>query len=729
MQAKPTPKPPATNPVASFSDPQKSFSYTQNDPFEDLLHSTPKDHFVNPEKKNDPNTIDFLLDLTMGESKITQNPTPVVIKKHKEIRNEVSSDLRRANIAKSSEKVQEDSGNLFAGISTNKNFGRQGPVAGKVNEGVKGDGNFQGVNVIKLDIKNEKEKKESKEKNEHKEKNKKVKNLDREGLVKTPEVFKESLESIREDPEIIKVELQRNVFEQLKLEEENIKNHQEELKKHQEELEAQEKVKEAQRLLEQQQETERVLELQRKKDQESDPNYLFSTKTEEISLLKQTISKIISDQSTLSDVQENYQNDLKQMEIQQKDLENLACEAANNEDFELAVKYSDERDNLLLKIEFTKRDFEAKAEEYLQFEFKKSEIFEEILGIYNGLDETLEKLRENCEADIQGVKLKAEKTSESLEEVKKRSEREIESKKEEILLIEEAFKGKKEEVQGKLKEKIDPVEESKKETEGMLEGVEKEIEELERLIKEKMRVKDDLIEQLKTLSSELESIPSTFSEDFKDLESAEFLLASEAQFLESLISQASLQSSSLSQDLDSSNTLFSTLSQNQLSLNSIQSQVKSDLFSILQTINSRKTAVQSIQSCKSSLSSLQSSLSQSESSLLACTSSLNTLKQDLQLLESRSEEIKTKLPQLDQDKKSSTNNKQFKEAARLNTEIKDLSQELQENLKKTSNLQANLESLTQQSSQLQAKILKKKEKISKLQEKVLQSKSELLILT
>ena len=117
------------------------------------MHSDSKDHLAQPQKKNDPNTIEFLLDLTMGESKITQNPTPVVIKKNKEIRNEVSSDLRRANIAKSSEKVQEDTGNLFAGISTNKNPGRQGPVVKKVNEVGKGDkGGLQGVRVSKNEL-------------------------------------------------------------------------------------------------------------------------------------------------------------------------------------------------------------------------------------------------------------------------------------------------------------------------------------------------------------------------------------------------------------------------------------------------------------------------------------------------------------------------------------------------------------------------------------------------
>ena len=81
---------------------------------------------------------------------------------------------------------------------------------------------------------------------------------------------------------------------------------------------------------------------------------------------KDEIIQLSAQQCTIKDIQENIQKNLENMNEKIKELEILENEAANNEDFELAAKYSDMKEEVKIQIVFTIKELDKKSEEYLE---------------------------------------------------------------------------------------------------------------------------------------------------------------------------------------------------------------------------------------------------------------------------------------------------------------------------------------------------------------------------
>ena len=314
--------------------------FQSKDPFEELQQRTvtEKEKIIKPvvEKKNDVNSIEFLLDLTMPQDEHQKSNTIPVQNTKEETRKRtfVNKNLystREIDVNEDKKIIEQDNKNHYTYTTSHDNQTEE-----------KLDHKYAGKN--ELDHQNEKEIiQDNKSFNEN---NKSPKS---QSLVTQKEEINPQTKQVAQ--ETAKESKFRKQIEEKKRKEQEAK----------ERLEIEKMQKE--------------IEEKRKQDQISNPSLLKESLDADLRITRELITNISTEQCTINEVQNNLEQTIEEMKMQVKELENSANEAANNEDFELAANYSDQLEDIKMKILFTIKEYEKISENYLELEFKKSEAY------------------------------------------------------------------------------------------------------------------------------------------------------------------------------------------------------------------------------------------------------------------------------------------------------------------------------------------------------------------
>ena len=366
--------------------------------------------------------------------------------------------------------------------------------------------------------------------------------------------------------------------------------------------------------------------------------------------------------------------------MQVKELENSANEAANNEDFELAANYSDQLEDIKMKILFTIKEYEKISENYLELEFKKSEAYlkqENTLLDYKEKTNNIKEIITNSIRDNQQELETIEKNKNQFIESKTK---EIELKKEEILCMTQSFEEKQKEIDEKIHEKTADLQEDKQKLIHSLDIMEKEIEELQKMLNEKKLARDVIQEKLHTVNQEIESNIKEFDEEIKDCEIAKSLVTEEKTLFDLDFSAYTVKEKDFTEETKRKEEKIKELESNLAHFEESMAFLDQESSAINQIRSRRQETIDSITSIVQLLKEKKEILKEAEEYLETFNSEILKLNEDIFKFQEREKELKIKIPLFELEKKTAATNKQFKvtaiqDAARLANEIKELTAE------------------------------------------------------
>lgn len=405
---------------------------------------------------------------------------------------------------------------------------------------------------------------------------------------------------------------------------------------------------------------QKALEEQKKQQEILNPQSLRDSFDLRVKELKDKISHTTTEQCTINEIQLNLDQKVQDMNNNIKEIENLAVRAAENEDFDLAAEYSDKLDEIKLQITFTIKEYERKAEEYLELEFKKSNIYSNLDSVIQGYINKTTELKETIIKDIEIYKkelidLENDKTS-----YIEQNSKELAQKKEEIHIIEQSVQEKKQEITQKIYEKTSSLIENKEKIQESVSIIEKEIEDLNKILKEKTENMMAMKTELKEIEEEIKTNTQEFNEEITDNEIAEKLLESEKLSYESAYNNQIIKEKSLSEEISIKSEKILNYNKNLEAFEESLSYLLQES-SLISTMKSKRE--ETIENIKISLKSLKEKkelLKEAEEYLETFNKDIRTISEDINAKEERSKELKAQIPLLESEKKAAAVNKQFK---------------------------------------------------------------------
>lgn len=552
----------------------------EQDPFREIVQTSEEKNFAPMVvRKNDVNSIEFLLDLTMPEEK-----SGLVLSSHERTRKQ-SDQLER----KGSEEIRK-------GESTQLSY--QNPPGLEKEKKIVKEFTLIGQSTIEKNPKNE------------------------EREVHSQPVVKE------------------NKFKQ-KIDEQKRK-----------EQEAKEKI-EIEKM-------QKEIEEKRRQEEISDPKGLQKKFEFEFKAKKDLISHFVSEQHAINDIQANLQKNLEEMNEKIKDCEVLANEAAGKEDFELAAKFSDDLDSVRLQIMFTTKEFEKKSDEYLEFEFKKSEIYLE-------QEKLISEYKEKISTFIRTIQEKNEENEKELEQIKSRkseyvqsSASELEEKKIEIETLAQNVEEKKKDVNEKIHNKTSDLQETKKKMLSSVEELEKEIEELRKCLEGKIKLVREVQKELSEVNEEIKRNVTEFDDEVKEFEAAEQLLIEENSIFQEKLEKHEGKEQEFSEEIEKR---LKSIEENQKNLAVFEECFEGlDKESVLinEIQSKRQETIENITKTVSILKDKREILKEAEDYLETFNTEIQKITEEIAKSQEREKELQIKLPILEMEKKNAAANKNFK---------------------------------------------------------------------
>ncbi|OMJ66754.1 hypothetical protein SteCoe_36298 [Stentor coeruleus] len=417
---------------------------------------------------------------------------------------------------------------------------------------------------------------------------------------------------------------------------------------------------------------QKILEEERKKQELANSIVIKIAIEDKLFQTKNLIFQINSEQEELKDIQVNYEKTLQDMGKRTKDLEALAEEAAGNEDFELAAKYEEEHDNLKLQIQFTYKEIDKKSDEYLEYEFKKTEAYENLRKFIEQNEQKVGLLTEYGKNQLDSAQNSLENIEKEKSETLDKLSVDIDAKKLEIAEISKSYIERKLELDSKITEKTADLQDSKAKTLESISETQLEIEELTKKLLEKT-------EALKTLQNSLDIIDQginqhikEFEDEAKECEIAENLLKNEEKLYEELFTT---HKNKLQEFSDILNEKTEALNQNTKSLEDLSNLnlfIIEETKILTETLMKRKDIIEEINKNVKTLKEKKDILKEAEDYLENFTQEMSKASEKVMINEERLKELKAKMPILEIEKKNAAANKMFKEAAKIAQEIKDL---------------------------------------------------------
>lgn len=405
---------------------------------------------------------------------------------------------------------------------------------------------------------------------------------------------------------------------------------------------------------------QKILEEERKKQELANSDIIKQAIQEKLLQTKELIFHINSEQGELKVIQANYERTLEDMGKRTNELETLAEEAAANEDFELAAKYEEEYDNLKLQIQFTYKEIDKKADEYLEYEVRKT-------GAYENLRKFIEENEQKIGFLTDYGKNQLDSAQTTLEQIEKEKSgtldqlsHDINTKKLEISEISKSFIEKKLDLDSKIIEKTADLQESKAKTLETISETQLEIEELTKKLLEKTETLKNLQNSLEIIDQGINLHKKEFEDEAKECEIAENLLKTEEKLYDELVAT---HKTKLQEFSDILNEKTESVRQNTKSiedLSNINLFIMEETKILTETITKRKEIIEEIDKNVKTLKEKKDILKEAEDYLKNFTQEMSKVSEKVMVNEERLKELKAKMPILEIEKKNAAANKMFK---------------------------------------------------------------------
>ena len=405
---------------------------------------------------------------------------------------------------------------------------------------------------------------------------------------------------------------------------------------------------------------QKQLEEEKRKEEISNPQGIKETVEMKLRSAKELILQITSEQHSITDIQANLHQSLEDMNSKIKELENLANEAASSEDFELAARYSDDLDSVKLKITFTLKEVEKKSEEYFEFEMKKSEVYSEQQIIISD-----NKDKVNSFIEIIGKSVEEhQKIMEEIECAKtgflEDAEKQISEKTIEIKNLSQSVEEKKKDISEKIQSKTSSMQEKKGQIIASVTEIELEIEEIKRILEEKTSIMNELHAELSQINEAINLNTAEFDEEVKDCDLAEKLLNEETSSYEEAIKNQNSKKLELNEEIEHRRERVDQNLSNLETFKEALSFLEQESQTVNAILNKRQEFIDNISAAVIILKEKKELFKEAEDYLNLFNMEMTAINEDILKYREKEKELKIKIPILEIEKKNAATNKNFK---------------------------------------------------------------------
>ncbi|OMJ66005.1 hypothetical protein SteCoe_37304 [Stentor coeruleus] len=475
------------------------------------------------------------------------------------------------------------------------------------------------------------------------------------------------------------------------IEEKKRKDHEEKERKEREEkeeklrIEAQ-KTKEREDKLRSEQENLRKAEEARKMlNKVVDPNSLKEIIDEKMKEFTDAIANKILMQESMKNKTKSNLESIKKMQSQIAELQYLEDQAASQEDFEEAAKLHEELESLELNTKDIQQTIQTDALTYSRLEDEKSSL---ILQKRQWIESTL-ALRSDAlnklKAELESQKAKAEtKRSKMAEEFSVESEK-IKNREGELLEIKGSVNEKKQELDQKIYEKTEVMQEEEKKLTLELTTLDGEIKELEEILLKKKTQAKIVSSSLQESKAKLNKCLEEFDEEVKEADEAEKVVIKDIEDVQKTKFLLEKQEYESKDEYEQFLRFYESKENDNRIFQDLLSNLEQEIEAITSLEGKRKNFLEEIETIQAMLKDKESLLLEAQEFYNSSKENIDFFKDLIRQQDEKNKDIEKRIPVLENEKKIAASAKQFKEASRLNNEIKDLNTEcvkIKENIQK-----------------------------------------------